>query len=203
MADFGKLADMGVKLLFFPVYMGDRSINPESGTKPFYDGFWKGNNEYDFSAADMLYRTVIGDSKPGEVYLIPRVMVEPPTFWEKEHPEALARDYAGASVHQCYSSEIWLNDTVKALESFVCWVKSAGYDAYTAGIHLAGGHTEEFMRPITHALQMTDYSEASVRAWRGFLKKKYKNSIDKLCSAWGSESSAQGHAYGCVHRGKA
>ena len=188
-ADYAGFADAGVRLFFLPVYAGDRGINPESGTKPFYDGFWKGPDEYDFSAADRLYRIAVGDRMPGEIYVIPRVMLEPPSFWEKAHPEELARDFAGASVHQSYSSKVWMKDTVKAMEAFGRWLTESGWDEYTAGWQIAAGHTEEFMRPITHALQMTDYSQTALAAWREFLKRKYETP-DHLSAAWGTRVSS-------------
>ena len=147
-ADYPFFRELGVKLLFLPVYAGDRGINPASGTRPFYPGFWTGEDCYDFSAAEALFKTVRGDAKPGEVYVIPRVMIEPPSFWEKAHPDCLARDYAGASVHQCYSSEKWLHDSAKAIGVFCGWLKTSGFDAYTAGIQLAAGHTEEFFEAL-------------------------------------------------------
>lgn len=183
-ADCAYFRALGVRLLFLPVYAGDRGINPESGTRPLYPGFWIGPDEYDFSAADMLCKLVLGDAKPGDVLLIPRLMIEPPSFWEKAHPDCLARDQSGAGVHQCYSSRIWLDDTVRAIGAFCDWLKGSGFDAYTAGIQIAAGHTEEFMRPITHPLQMTDYSECSLSAWRHFLEKTY-GTAEALSSAWG------------------
>lgn len=183
-ADYPFFRGIGVRLLFLSIYAGDRGINPESGTRPFYPGFWKGEDRFDFSAAEMLYKAVLGDAKPGEVYVIPRLMIEPPTFWEKAHPDCLARDYAGASVHQCYSSEKWLDDSVKAIAAFCGWLKTSGRDAYTAGIQLAAGHTEEFMRPITHPMQMTDYSDISAAAWRDWLKENYLT-VENLSNSWG------------------
>ena len=183
-ADYAMMREKGVKLLFFPVYAGDRGINPESGIRPFHDGFWTGEDRYDFRAADEAFRAVIGNAKPGEVYVIPRVMLEPPLFWEKAHPAELARDCAGAGVHQCYSSEVWLADTGKALRAFCSWLKNSGYDEYTAGIHIAAGHTEEFIRPQTHPLQMTDYSVCAVNAWRSWLKETYETP-ETLSAAWG------------------
>ena len=73
-ADYAMMREKGVKLLFFPVYAGDRGINPESGIRPFHDGFWTGEDRYDFRAADEAFRAVIGNAKPGEVYVIPHII---------------------------------------------------------------------------------------------------------------------------------
>ena len=184
-ADYAGFVRAGYRLLFVPVYAGDRGINPFSGIRPFYPGFWKGEDSYDFSAAENVFRLAIGDSKPGEVWLIPRLMLEPPTFWEKAHPDELCRDAAGASVHQSYSSEVWLRDTSKAMRAFQDWLDASGLDEYVAGWQLACGWTEEFMRPMTHPMQLTDYSVTSLKAWRAFLKDRY-GTVDALNASWKS-----------------
>ena len=94
--------NVGVKLFFTAVYAGDRGINQNSGIRPFRPGFWKGYGEYDFSTAEADFRRIIGNSRPGEIYLIPRLMVEPPSWWEAENPDELCRDAQGTPVHQSY-----------------------------------------------------------------------------------------------------
>ena len=51
-ADYSGFIACGYKLIFVPVYMGDRGINPMSGIRPFYPGFWMGKDRYDFSVVD-------------------------------------------------------------------------------------------------------------------------------------------------------
>ena len=184
-ADYTGFVRAGYRLLFVPVYAGDRGINPFSGIRPFYPGFWKAEDSYDFSAAEKVFKLAIGEFRPGEIWVIPRLMLEPPTFWEKAHPDELCRDAAGASVHQSYSSEVWLSDTFKVMRAFQGWLSESGLDEYVAGWQLACGWTEEFMRPMTHPMQLTDYSAPSLKAWRGFLKDRY-GTIDALNAAWRS-----------------
>jgi hypothetical protein len=81
-ADYSGFIACGYKLIFVPVYMGDRGINPMSGIRPFYPGFWVGKDRYDFSVVEENFKKVIAAYKPGEIWIIPRVMVEPPSFWE-------------------------------------------------------------------------------------------------------------------------
>ena len=117
-ADYPVFRGMGIPLLFVPVFAGDRGINPTSGLRPFRKGFWTGPDEYDFSAPDAAYRCAVGNARPGEVWVIPRLMLEPPSFWEDAHPDELCRDYTGMSVHQSFSSKVWLDDTVRVMERF-------------------------------------------------------------------------------------
>ncbi len=175
--------EAGVKLFFAPVYAGDRGINQQSGVRPFLPGFWKGYGQYDFSAVDKVFRRILGDCRPGEVYLIPRLMAEPPSWWEKENPTELCRDAQGTPVHHSYCSEKWFHDTEVMMAAFRDWLESSGWSQYVAGWHIACGNTEEFLRPQLHPLQYTDYSECALTAFRDWVKKTYP-SIDALNAAW-------------------
>lgn len=182
-ADYTSFIDYGYKLIFVPVYAGDRGINPMSGIRPFYPGFWIGKDKYDFSGTGENFKNVIGNYKPGEIWIIPRVMVEPPKFWEDENKSELCLDFSLKSVHQSYSSDIWFNDTKKALIAFQNFLTESGIDEYIVGWQIACGWTEEFMRPTIYPMQLTDYSSTSQKAWRSFLKNSYKD-IDSLNRLW-------------------
>ena len=173
----------GVNLFFTAVYAGDRGINQNSGIRPFRPGFWKGYDQYDFSTAERDFRRILGDSKPGEVYLIPRLMVEPPSWWEAENPDELCRDAQGTPVHHSYCSDKWKRDTEHMFEAFRDWLRDSGFDAYVPGWHIACGNTEEFLRPEHHPMQYTDYSPCALRAFRTWLPGKY-DSAETLNTAW-------------------
>ena len=182
-ADYSGMIENGYRLIFVPVYAGDRGINPMSGIRPFYPGFWIGKDQYDFSVVDGNFKRVIAERKPGEIWIIPRVMIEPPSFWEDGNPSELCRDFSGKSVHQSYSSEIWFHDTKKAMEAFQDYLVKSKMDEYIVGWQIACGWTEEFMRPMIYSMQMTDYSSTSSNAWKAYLKDKYKD-IAALNGEW-------------------
>lgn len=173
----------GVHLFFTGVYVGDRGINQNSGIRPFRPGFWKGCDQYDFSAVEKDFRLILGDSRPGENYLIPRIMVEPPSWWEAANPDELCRDAQGTPVHHSYCSEKWKRDTEHMLEAFRGWLEESGFAAYVPGWHIACGNTEEFLRPSHHPMQYTDYSPCALRAFRDWLQKRY-GSVGDLNCAW-------------------
>ena len=182
-ADYSGFIANGYKLIFVPVYAGDRGINPMSGIRPFYPGFWVGKDQYDFSAVEENFKKIIADYKPSEIRIIPRVMVEPPSFWEKENPNELCRDFSGKSVHQSYSSDVWFHDTKKAMAVLQDFLVKSKIDEYIVGWQIACGWTEEFMRPMIYSMQLTDYSETSTKAWQRYLQEKYKD-IEALNGEW-------------------
>ena len=89
-ARYEDFKEAGVELFFCAVYAGDRGINQQSGIRPFMDGFWKGYEQYDFTPVEKVFRRVLDGCKVGEAYLIPRLMVEPPIWWEAENPDVEA-----------------------------------------------------------------------------------------------------------------
>lgn len=175
--------EAGVKLFFAPVYAGDRGINQQSGIRPFLPNIWLGYGQYDFSAAEQVFRQIIGRCKPGEVYIIPRLMVEPPSWWEKENPTELCLDAQGTPVHHSCCSKKWLHDTEIMMTAFRGWIHASGWSEYVAGWHIACGNTEEFLRPQLHPMQYTDYSKCARSSFAEWLRKIYA-STDELNAAW-------------------
>ena len=182
-ARYEDFKEAGVELFFCAVYAGDRGINPNSGTRPFRPGFWKGYGEYDFSWADEDFRRVVGQSKPGEVYIIPRLMIETPSWWDRDNPDEVSRDAQGTPLHESFASEKWLADTEVMLNAFQKWIVDSGWDKYIVGWHVACGSTEEFLRPCHHPMQYSDYSPAAQKKFRLWLKERY-DSLDALNACW-------------------
>lgn len=178
--DFKKV---GVRLFSVGVYAGDRGINQITALRPFRPGFYREGERFDFSAADADFRRIVGDSRPGEIYLLPRLMLEMPKWWENAHPQAQCLDAQGMSVHLSFSSDEWLGACEHVMEHFQHWLEESGWDRYVIGWHLAAGNTEEFIRPTIHAHQYQDYSDISRRAFARWLEEKYKT-IERLNEAW-------------------
>ena len=161
-------ARAGVNLSFVPVYMGDRGINQNTATRPFQPGFWVGGDEYDFSPVQRAFERAAA----GGAYLIPRIMTEPPAWWDRAHPDQLCRSFQGEPAHASFSSALRHRDVTKALEAFWGWCRESGWDERIVGWHLAGGNTEEFLRPTPHPRFYADYAAPAVAAWREFAGKE-------------------------------
>ena len=118
--DFKKV---GVRLFSTGVYAGDRGINQITALRSFRPGFYREGDRFDFSAADEDFRRIVGDSRPGEIYLLPRLMLEMPKWWEDAHPRAQCRDAQGMSVHLSFSSGEWLAACSHVMERFQRWLE--------------------------------------------------------------------------------
>lgn len=176
----------GVRFVSVAVYSGDRGINPTSAIRPFRPGFMTAPGVYDFQWADEDFRLAICGAKPGEAFILPRLMLEMPTWWEEAHPEALCRDAAGVPAHCSFSSKEWLQAAVEAMEHFQAWLDESGWNEYVVGWHLAAGSTEEYIRPVLHPLQFLDYARPSLLAYRAWLAQKY-GVIQSLNDVWGAK----------------
>ncbi|GHU74707.1 hypothetical protein AGMMS49992_16950 [Clostridia bacterium] len=188
-ADYTGFQKAGVRLYSTGVYAGDRGINPVSGIRPFRPGFWKGPDTFDFSAVDEDFRKIVLDAAPGEVYLLPRLMLEPPSWWEAAHPEAVCRDYQGAPLRVSYAEPGFSRAMEPPMRAFQVWLEWSGWDKYVLGWHLACGSTEEFIRPVLHARQYADFSEQAKREFRVWLTERY-GSVERLNHAWNAEYTA-------------
>lgn len=173
----------GVKLTSVAVYAGDRGINPSSAIRPFRPGFMTAPGKYDFRWADEDFRRAIGDCAPGEAFILPRLMLEMPIWWEEAHPEARCRSFSGAPFHSSFSSEEWFQAAAEAMEYFEAWLNESGWNEYVIGWHIAAGMTEEYIRPIVHPVEYIDYSDASLHAFRRHLAERYET-IAALNAAW-------------------
>ncbi len=177
--------DAGVKLMIVSVYAGDRGINPHSAIRPFRPGFMTTPGEYDFRHLEEDLKIATCGRKPGEVYVLLRVMLEMPLWWEEAHPEARCLDASGTPLHCSFSSAEWLDASEAAIRALHEWLEKSGWSDYIAGYHLAGGSTEEYIRPKLHEYQLCDYSACSRAHFCRWLAEQYAG-VEALNAAWGT-----------------
>ena len=178
----------GIKLFMFPIYAGDEGINMESGLRPMYPEFFKGYGEYDFSVVEELMEIVAPNGEQG-VYVIPRVCLEPPIWWQEMNPNECARDHKGERQRECFTSQKWRKDMSTALKALIDFFENSKWKNNVIGYHIAAGGTEEWAYHSRYSKQFYDYSDTNLKAYHNFLKEKYIN-ITNLSDAWGSEFSS-------------
>lgn len=177
--------NIGVNVFMFPVYAGDEGINMESGLKPFYKNFFKGYGKYDFSVVEEILEK-ISSVEDEEVYIIPRVCLEPPIWWQKENINEVARDYRGEVLRECYASQKWRNDMSVALKALIDYFDNSKWKDKIIGIHIAAGGTEEWPYQCRYDNQYYDYSEPNRKAYVKWLRQKYVTD-ESISKAWGQE----------------
>ena len=175
----------GITLFMFPVYASDEGINMETGLKPFWDNIWKGYGEYDFSYVDRVLQMIAPEGEDG-IYIIPRVCLEPPVWWQKRHPEEVARDYGQEALRECFTSVRWREDMAEVLRALIEHIEASVWKKNVIGYHIAAGGTEEWPYQARYSQQYYDDSEPNLQAYRAFLKKRYQT-VENLSAAWGWE----------------
>lgn len=179
--NYSSFAEIGTKLFSFGVYLGDQPINSESGIKPFRRGFYRGYSYFDFEEVkrDLEKMTAYDDT----VYIIPRIYLDCPTWWEWDNPEELSIDARGETVRQSFASEKWRNDTLKALYAFIDFINNSKWRYNIIGYQVAAAGTEEWLYHHKYPNQFCDYSECNLAKYIDWLKEKYID-IDLLNRAW-------------------
>lgn len=172
----------GIQVFMFPIYVGDEGINMESGLRPFTDNFFKGYGNYDFTAVDRVLE-MIAPTGMEEVYVIPRVCIEPPKWWQKLYPGEVARDFRGETLRECFASEKWREDMAEALKALIDHIEASRWKKRVIGYHIAAGGTEEWTYQCRYREQYYDYAEPNLRAYRKFLQEKY-HTVEALSAAW-------------------
>lgn len=80
-----------------------------------------------------------------------------------------------------FSSTIWRETVTDILPQVITWLEE-NYGEHILGYHIAYGAAGEWCYSWSPAL--SDYSEAQVRAFRSWLRKKYKDDASLLRHAW-------------------
>ncbi len=179
--NFAQFSDIGVNLFSFGVYLGDQGINSESGIKPFRSGFFKAYDEYDFTEVDKDLERITSCNK--SAYIIPRVYLDCPLWWEKENKRELSLDAKGRPMRQSYASDKWREDTLNAVYEFIEHVSNSKWSENVIGYQVAAGLTEEWQYHHAYPYQYLDYSDCNLRKYKKWLKSKY-GSIGQLNRAW-------------------
>ena len=185
--DYDDMKKHGINVFMFGIYAGDEGINWGSGLRPFCDNFFKGYGEYDFSAVEKVMNMINPDGEDG-LYVIPRVCVEPPRWWQDLNPDERGMHYKGQPLRCCFTSEKWREDMTVALKALIDYFENSKWKNTVIGYHIAAGGTEEWTyHPKDDSA--CDYSQRNLEAYHRWLHDKYA-SPSKLSKSWGRKIKA-------------
>lgn len=176
---YAEMAGAGLHLYNIPAYLGDRGINSSSGIGPFRPAIWTGNGQYDLSSIKKDFEEILKADPMAKVII--RIHLDPPAWWEKEHPDEVCALPGGGSLRTSFFSRKWQRDAGKALKHCVKTLLNSPYAAHLAGIHVAGGFTEEWFYHFKD--EFHDESEVRLASFRDWLRDKYGNKR-ALRQAW-------------------
>ncbi len=124
-----------------------------------------------------------------QIRILPRIIMNPPLWWERKHPEELmlyynynTRSYVRGP-RACLASGKWNAAWMPALRETISYFEKKWGD-FIFGYHTGVGHCGEHdYQWWDHA---ADFSEGHLRAFRVWLKKKY-TVIEELNRVWRSD----------------
>ena len=156
---------------------------------------WIAPEQFDYSTFDRRVLLIL-EANP-KAYLLPRVYISSPPWWDKQHPEELvvwhdgSRDQmqtGGKRTVPSWASEKWRKDTGEALRRFIRHVQSMPYADRFIGYLVTSGGTEEWYYWNNWTEIFADYSEPQRKAFTGYLRKKYGNEA-ALRRAWRDDNA--------------
>ena len=164
--EYGDFAAAGYKFFSVPVLFSGRWISITDGLTPFKKGIFDVKGSPDFSLFDEAVEKILEECP--DAYIIPRVNVSMPLWWEKENPDEL--NYKdGVPCRESFYSQKWRDDASQFLREFTQYANSCKYASHIAGYQIAGGNTEEWF----HFDMNGGYGECAKPAFKAFLEEYY------------------------------
>ncbi len=141
--------------------------------------------EPDFTGVDQIIAKIV-DADP-EALILPRIDIEPPRWWAREHPEEMLWWQNGkfdrwASV----ASKLWLEEATRNLTELVRHLESR-WGGHILGYHPSAQNSAEWYYPIWYHQDwgLMNFEPAFERGWREWLKERYRT-IGALNASWGT-----------------
>ncbi|MBR2877350.1 MAG: hypothetical protein IKC01_09435 [Clostridia bacterium] len=160
---YNDFANAGYKLFSVPVLFSSRWISITDGLTPFKKGIFDEKGSPDFSLFDEAVEKIL-DACP-DAYIIPRVNLSMPLWWELENPDELNKKN-GLPCRESFYSQKWRNDAVQLLRDFIQYSSTCRFAPHIAGYQIAGGNTEEWF----HFDMNGGYGECAKESFREFLE---------------------------------
>ncbi len=146
---------------------------------------WTAPGEYDFSAYDQYFVTVL-DQVPDALFL-PHVGIVAPRWWQQEHVEECCLFSNGARGPSSMASAMWKRDMALYLRKLITHLRRAPYADHIIGYIFYAGYTAEWQNWSTWRDYGGDYSRPAVTAYRTWLAREY-GTVESLRRAWGDSA---------------
>ena len=185
------------------IYFGDAFLPKRSKLKAFSNSginlqiislnrnrnYWKADGEYDFAKVDKYLSEAICRNPYGN-YII-RIDVSPFADWDKQYPEHVAvhingkpaTGRHGRKAPPSYWSDLYREKANEYVRAIVSYLKTRPYYSCIAGFFLSGNEDGQFYYNSLGKTLHNGQSPSAVRAFRMWLKKRYKT-IKALREAW-------------------
>jgi hypothetical protein len=123
-----------------------------------------------------------------QALLMPRLGLNAPDWWCKEHPDQLELFSDGKSdMFASWSSKLWLSEACQALREFIEYCNKTGLADHILGYHICVGASGEWCYNGCMRDDILDFSSPMQERFKEWLKETYSNE-DELRKAWKDDS---------------
>ena len=184
--NFAHTQTLGNRIIFFGANATDRGMNALAGIHQLTPHYYLDYGKFDFTEIDRIMNLIAPDGKGA--YMIPRVYVAAPYWWEKKNPDECALMQNGERNGESFASEKWRGDMWEAIKALIDHINESVWRELVIGYHICAGSTEEWTYHTSSLMtdaEFNDYSEVNRRSFASWLSREYCD-IASLNAAWGS-----------------
>ena len=161
----------GYELFSLPVFFSTRGINTLSNISPFEEGIFEIKGEPNFEIFDQNIETILEQNS--NAYILPRMNISMPTWWEEENPTEVNITEDGESKRESFYSEKWRKDAGELVLQFIKHINQSDYRDRILGYQIACGNTEEWF----HFDLNGGIGPAAERGFEAFIKQMYPDEV--------------------------
>jgi len=187
--DYRAMVNAGFRIFFCPWL-----INADHfAAKNVFPPFWPEQGPLDFSLLDELLDFLASLSR--ELWFIPRLYLNTPTWWAARYPGELVRFADSAAqaspvtngfrydIQASMASERWRADVAGVLRELVAHVENGPHADRVLGYMLNSGGSSEWVYWGSQQRRVPDYSPPALAAFRRWLRARYDLDAS-LAAAW-------------------
>ncbi len=149
---------------------------------------WIAPGRYDYTDFDDRIRRILHQAP--NAYLLPRVYICTPKWWNEAHPEEMSKGHMIGPMESQYgsfpsvSSRSWKKASGDALRRLIEYAENQAYGERIIGYHLASAGTEEWYYFDYWDDVTGDFSAPQKQAFIRWLRERYKT-VKELRQQWG------------------
>ncbi len=144
--------------------------------------WWLAPGEYDFRIIDDHIASIVAANPNARIF--PRVKLNPPVWWLKQHPDHVSKHADGTSGGQVsLASPLWEQAYERMLRDFIRHVEAGPHAGNIIGYHPAGGSASEWFW-WKKSGKLIDYSPVARARFQEWLRTEYGGDVARLRQAW-------------------